>query len=124
VNAGPKPGAHVNQGHDGSAGSFQTPSNGPHDVDHATTQLAEAIADVLAAVASTAAPGHDAANGNADVAAYGREAAARYLGIGTTKLGQLTRDGRLPSVRIGDRRLWRRNDLDTFLAGLPSEAEG
>jgi excisionase family DNA binding protein len=64
----------------------------------------------------------DVANGHGDAGALNREHAAHYLGIGTTTLAKLTRDGRLPSVRIGDRRLWRRADLDAFLAGLPNEA--
>jgi excisionase family DNA binding protein len=91
----------------------------------ATAKLAEALSDVLAVVASAGRQGGPVAGGTGsptNVGALNRAAAARYLGIGTTKLAQLTRDGRLPSVRIGDRRLWRRSDLDAFLAGLPNEA--
>jgi excisionase family DNA binding protein len=96
----------------------------PPDAEVAAAKLAEAFADLLAALAAETVPHeHVAANSHGDVAALDREGAARYLGIGTTKLAQLTRDGLLPSVRIGDRRLWRRADLDSFLAGLPSEAE-
>jgi excisionase family DNA binding protein len=96
----------------------------PPDAEVAAARLAEAFADLVAALAAeTVSREHTTANGHAEVAALDREGAARYLGIGTTKLAQLTRDGRLPSVRIGDRRLWRRADLDSFLAALPSEAE-
>jgi excisionase family DNA binding protein len=50
-------------------------------------------------------------------AALGAHEAAAYLGIGATTLRALD----LPTVRIGDRRLWRRDDLDAYLAGLPAE---
>ena len=52
-------------------------------------------------------------------AALGADDAASYLGIGTTTLRALD----IPTVRIGGRRLWRRSDLDAYLASLPVERQ-
>lgn len=85
----------------------------------AAGKLAEAqhlLGDVLAVLAAeTVAPDHVGQvgdNGHGDAGALNREAAAHYLGVGMTTLWKLTHEGRLlPSVGIGDRRLWRRADL-------------
>ncbi|HET9061421.1 MAG TPA: helix-turn-helix domain-containing protein [Acidimicrobiales bacterium] len=44
-----------------------------------------------------------------------RSDAAAYLGIGLSTLNELTQAGRLPSVSIRRRRLYRRADLDAWL---------
>ena len=46
--------------------------------------------------------------------------AAQLLGIGRSTLLKLTYQGIIPSVKIRDRRLWRRSDLDNWLASLPT----
>lgn len=53
-------------------------------------------------------------------AALGAVDAAAYLGIGRTSLLALP----IPSVRIERRRLWRRADLDAYVAGLPASVPG
>jgi excisionase family DNA binding protein len=44
--------------------------------------------------------------------------AARYLGIGTTKLRELTNAGAIPSVKVDGSHRWRRTDLDAWVASL------
>ena len=52
----------------------------------------------------------------------GREDAARYVGIGTTKFDEMVKDGRMPRPRrIDNRRVWLRTMLDAALASLPEE---
>jgi excisionase family DNA binding protein len=46
--------------------------------------------------------------------------AAQLLGIGRSTLLKLTYEGIIPSIKIRDRRLWRRSDLDNWLASLPT----
>ena len=54
-----------------------------------------------------------------------REAAAEYVGVGTTKFDEMVRDGRMPKPRqIDARRIWDRNALDAAFEALPTEAEG
>jgi predicted DNA-binding transcriptional regulator AlpA len=53
-----------------------------------------------------------------------REAAAEYVGVGTTKFDEMVRDGRMPKPRqIDARRIWDRNALDLAFEALPTEAE-
>lgn len=47
---------------------------------------------------------------------------ADRLGIGTTKLKQLIREGRIPTVRIGDRRLLPIESVDAYADSLPRES--
>lgn len=44
-----------------------------------------------------------------------------YLAIGPTKLAELTACGKVPSLVIGRRRLYRRAALDAWLAALEAE---
>ena len=44
-------------------------------------------------------------------ALLGAADAARYMGVGRTKLYELAGSGDLPSIVIGRRRLWRRQRL-------------
>lgn len=48
-------------------------------------------------------------------------AVAVLLGLGLTKTRALTTSGELPSVKIGNRRLYRVRDVEAFVASLPSE---
>jgi hypothetical protein len=53
-----------------------------------------------------------------------REAAAEYVGVGTTKFDEMVRDGRMPKPRqIDARRIWDRYALDLSFEALPTEAE-
>lgn len=45
-------------------------------------------------------------------------AAARFIGLGKTKLRELTAAGEIPSVTIGRRRLWPVAGLRDFVAKL------
>jgi excisionase family DNA binding protein len=45
-----------------------------------------------------------------------RREAAHYLGLGASTLAELTASRELPSLKIGKRRLYRRADLDEWLA--------
>jgi len=45
---------------------------------------------------------------------------ATRLGISYPQVKRLVGDGRLPSVRLGDRRLVRESDLSAFIAALPN----
>ncbi len=45
-----------------------------------------------------------------------RHEAARYLGVGLSTLAELTAAADLKSLKIGRRRLYRRADLDEWLA--------
>lgn len=46
--------------------------------------------------------------------------AARYLGVSRTLLYSLLSSGALPSVKVGQRRLVRRADLERFVESLPT----
>lgn len=51
-----------------------------------------------------------------------REDAARYVGVGTTKFEQMTRDGRMPRPKLIDgRRVWDRWELDRAFGALPDD---
>jgi excisionase family DNA binding protein len=45
-----------------------------------------------------------------------RYGAAQYLNIGASLLAELTASGEIPSLKIRSRRLYRRADLDAWLA--------
>jgi excisionase family DNA binding protein len=47
--------------------------------------------------------------------AFGIKEAARSLGLGKSKLRMLIREGTLPTVRVGDRVLIRRESLEKLL---------
>jgi excisionase family DNA binding protein len=51
-----------------------------------------------------------------------RPGAAEYLSIGLAYLAELTASGEIPSLKLGRRRLYRREDLDRYLAGLVEAA--
>jgi excisionase family DNA binding protein len=51
---------------------------------------------------------------------FGTKAAARYLGLHEQTLRKLTAEGLVPSRRLGCRRVYLLDDLDHFIAGLPS----
>lgn len=44
--------------------------------------------------------------------------AAMYLSIGKTMLFRLVREGKIPSVKVGHRRLFKTRDLDAFVTSL------
>jgi excisionase family DNA binding protein len=50
--------------------------------------------------------------------AYDVPAAARLMGVGTTKAWELVRSGQLPSIRIGRRRQVTRQALGQFVERL------
>lgn len=56
--------------------------------------------------------------------AYSPGEAAAQIGISRAKLYQLLSDGSLPSLRIGRRRLIRRQALEDYLDALEREAAG
>lgn len=45
-----------------------------------------------------------------------------FLNLGRTTLWKLVKDGALPSVTIGKKRLFREADLQKFIADLPTSA--
>ena len=51
---------------------------------------------------------------------FGTKAAARYLGLHEQTLRKLTAEGVLPSRRLRSRRVYVLDDLDRFIASLPS----
>ena len=51
---------------------------------------------------------------------FGTKAAARYLGIHEQTLRRLTDEGLLPARRLGSRRVYLLEDLQTFVDHLPS----
>jgi len=54
----------------------------------------------------------------------GREAAAEYVGVGTTKFDEMIAVGLMPRPKhIGARRVWDRVALDAAFEALPTEAE-
>lgn len=55
-------------------------------------------------------------------AAFDTLQAARYIGIGKTMLFDEIKAGRIPSRKIGRRTLILRNDLDAWLAAIPTRA--
>ena len=86
-------------------------------------RLQRAAALIAAALAELIDDTSRAANASDEPAlwgaALGAQDAAAYLGIGTTTLRALD----LPTVCIRGRRLWRRFDLDAYLARLPTERQ-
>lgn len=54
--------------------------------------------------------------------AYSVNESAEVLGIGRTLLFELIREGRIPSVKLGHRRLIPRSDLEEFVQSLQREA--
>jgi len=50
--------------------------------------------------------------------------AAAYCGIGRSMFAELTARGRVPSFKIGARRLYRRAALDSWLEGLEVAQSG
>ncbi len=55
-----------------------------------------------------------------DKLAYSVDEAAELLGIGRTLAYDLIREGRLPSLKLGNRRLVARADLEGFVENLRS----
>ncbi|MDI7860948.1 hypothetical protein MRS76_03180 [Rhizobiaceae bacterium n13] len=54
----------------------------------------------------------------------GREEAARYVGVGTTKFDEMVADRRMPRPkRIDGRVIWDRISLDVAFSELPAEGE-
>ena len=51
---------------------------------------------------------------------FGTKAAARYLGLHEQTLRKLTDEGLIQSRRLGCRRVYLLDDLDNFIANLPS----
>lgn len=58
------------------------------------------------------------AGGDVRPAVLDRAQTCAYLTIGPTKLAELTACGRIPSITIGRRRLYRRAALDSWLESL------
>lgn len=55
----------------------------------------------------------------------GREEAARYIGVGTTKFDEMVGDGRMPKPRrIDGRMVWDRLQLDACFTDLPVAGAG
>lgn len=53
-----------------------------------------------------------------------REAAARHVGVGTTKFDEMVADGRMPRPkRIDGRKVWDRVAVEMAFAELPDDAE-
>lgn len=54
-----------------------------------------------------------------------REAAAAYIGVGTTKFDEMVKDGRMPQpIQVDGRRLWDRRAIDRafdVLAGVEDQ---
>jgi predicted DNA-binding transcriptional regulator AlpA len=49
-----------------------------------------------------------------------RDAAAHYVGVGTTTFDEMVRDGRMPLPKeIGRRKVWDRRQLDLAFEALP-----
>lgn len=65
--------------------------------------------------------GEDASSGDAEEGRLwaspllNRQAAAKYLAIGLSTLAEMTAQRLVPSVKIGRRRLYRRQDLDEWI---------
>lgn len=57
-------------------------------------------------------PTFDVSSDSADDGLMSRQAAARFLSISERQLARLTADGRVPSLRLGRRRLYKRADLE------------
>ena len=51
------------------------------------------------------------------------EEAARSLGIGRSSLLKLTYDGKIPSLKIGSRRMYRPNEIENWLDSLESKLQ-
>lgn len=55
----------------------------------------------------------------------GREDAARYIGVGTSKFDELVKDGRMPKPkRLDGRTVWDRVALDMAFTDLPDDGRG
>lgn len=55
----------------------------------------------------------------------GREEAARYIGVGTSKFDELVKDGRMPKPkRLDGRTVWDRVALDIAFTDLPDDGRG
>jgi hypothetical protein len=92
----------------------------PRPDDERLQRVAALIAAALAELVADTSHAGDASDEPARWgAALGAKDAAAYLGIGATTLRALD----LRTVRIGDRRLWRRCDLDAYLVSLPAERQ-
>ena len=53
----------------------------------------------------------------------GRDDAANYVGVGTTKFDQMVKDGRMPQPReIDSRILWDRTEVEVAFRDLPHRA--
>ena len=50
----------------------------------------------------------------------GTNQAAEYLGMGKTKLYELTREGRIPVTRLGKKWMYDREELASLDAGFPT----
>jgi len=51
-----------------------------------------------------------------------REAAAAYIGVGTTKFDEMVKDGRMPQpIQVDGRRLWDRRAIDQAFDALGGE---
>lgn len=54
-----------------------------------------------------------------------RDAAAGYVGVGTTKFDELVRDGRMPRPKVIDgRKVWDVRALNAAVDALPDDAPG
>lgn len=52
----------------------------------------------------------------------GRDEAARYVGVGSTKFDEMVKDGRMPKPkRVDGRTVWDRIALDASFSDLPDE---
>ena len=67
--------------------------------------------------------GENMSNASEQPIAYSVGEVARLVGVSRSKIYELLRAGRLPSLRIGDRRLVRRSAIEAFLASLESPAD-
>lgn len=55
----------------------------------------------------------------------GREDAARYIGVGTSKFDELVKDGRMPKPkRLDGRIVWDRVAIDIAFTDLPDDRSG
>lgn len=68
---------------------------------------------------------HDALPPNLPPRGLSREAAAQYVGVGSTKFDTLVEDGRMPKpIAIDGRKLWDRKALDKAFDELAGAEEG
>lgn len=69
-------------------------------------------------ITTKAAPRVRDRDATVEPALWGVHPSAAYIGISRAKLFRLVAEGRLKSVRLDGRRLFRKADLDAFIAGL------